>query len=152
MLLGAAASSGALSALFPGAARGGSELPGLPAGAREFSRVLGARRQWAELAAVLTSGRSLEDGEWDSLRAYLRTIYQTSADMDFLSEPWDKALRARAADGLKRFRGAVKAMDKPAAAKDVRKVAELHAQVMREFDAFFDVLREASTGGIPEEL
>lgn len=133
-------------------ARSAEELPGLPAGAREFSRLIAARKQWSELRAVLTSGRELEDKEWEGLRTYLRTIYQTTADMEYLSKPWEKELRAKADEKIKNLRRTLKGMDKPAAAKDVKRFAEMHAEVVEEFNGFFEVLREASTGGIPEEL
>lgn len=148
-LLVAAAGSLALTVL---PALSADNRPGLPAGAREFSRLLSARRQWGELRGLFASNRELEDGEWDSLRGYLRTIYQTSADMDYLAKPWDKALRERGNEVIKRFRATVKGMEKPAIDKDVGTFADMHAQAAREFDAFFSLLKEASVGDIPDEL
>lgn len=151
-ILGGVASGVVLSLLPTSPGLLAEEKPGLPAGAREFSRLLAAHRQWGELDGVLSDERELESKEWESLRAYIRTIYQASADMDFLAKGWDKGLRGRGDEVIKRFRVTVKGMDKPASAKDKVGFREMYMEASRDFDGFFELLKEASAGDVPDEL
>lgn len=128
------------------------EKPSLPGGAAQFSRLLAAQRQWNSLDKVVYGDRQLESDEWESLRGYLRTVYAVSGDMAYLTKVWDKPLRNRGQEVIKRFRATVKEMDKPAIARDITKFASMYAETGKNFEEFFELLKEASVKDIPDEL
>lgn len=134
------------------AASHAEDSPGLPRGAREFSRLLSAQKQWSELHAVFDANRTLDDSEWNSLRGYLRSVYAVSGDMEFMVRGWERDLRKRGEEVAKRFRATVKEMDKPAIAKNVRDFRKMHGKTEGIFDEFFALLKQASVGDIPDEL
>lgn len=125
----------------------------LPNGARQFSQVVSAQRQWASVTDAFADGREPDDTEWNNLRTYLRAVYAVSGDMDFLARRWEK--KSRRDEGLKsisQFRKAVKDLDKPAIEHDVAAFLNGHKHVASLFDDFFNGLKEDTVGDMPAEL
>lgn len=129
-----------------------SEDVKLPDGARQFSAIVSAQRQWRTLLTAFADDRTLEDSEWTNIRTYLRAVYKVSGDMDFLSKKWKGARRDNAKNVIRSFRTSVKDLDKPAADKDNHRFIEGHAKVSQLFDDFFEQLKSDTVGSVPSEL
>lgn len=124
----------------------------LPDGARQFSQVISAQKQWDTIKDSFKDGHEPDDGEWKNLRTYLRMVYAVSGDMDFLTKKWEKTRRQSGQEAISAFRKAVRAMDKPAADQDVAGFLEGHEQVASLFVQFLDVLKQDTIGDMPEDL
>lgn len=124
----------------------------LPDGARQFSQVITAQKQWDSVKDAFKDGHEPDDGEWRNLRTYLRMVYAVSGDMDFLTKKWEKSRRQTGQEAISAFRKAVKAMDKPAADQDIPGFLAGHEQVALLFVQFLDVLKQDTVGDMPEDL
>lgn len=129
-----------------------SEEARLPNGARQFSSVVSAQRQWGGLPSAFADGRVPDDKEWENIRVYLRAVYGIGDDMNFLTKTWKGERRNEGTKLIQTFRKAVKDLDKPAAAKDVSAFLDGHSRVVSLFDDFFNQLKGDSVGDMPSEL
>lgn len=128
------------------------DIGGLPPGAAHFTQVVASQRKWMSLRAAFDN-RKLEESEWESIRGLLRTTYAVSADMEFLAKRWrDASLREAGLAVIKRFRTEVKALDKPALARDAEAFLTGYDGVGGLYDEFFARLRDDSVGDMPDEL
>lgn len=128
------------------------EMPSLPGGAAQFSRILAARTRWIELGEAIAKRGEISHDEWQNARAYLRAFYSIGDDMLFLANPWDAKLKEQAARVAKTLRKTVKAMDTPAKKEDVDGFIRLHGESTQLVDKFFAILKDATVSDIPEEL
>lgn len=128
------------------------ENGGLPAGAKQFSQVITAQRQWKQVPDAFKDGREPDDAEWENLRTYLRAVYAVSMDMAFLTKRFEKETRDKVGRVITSFKGEVKAMDKPALKKDAAAFLQGHKKVEMLFDEFFGLLQEQTVGDMPAEL
>lgn len=126
-------------------------LPGLPEGARQFSNVLGAQRQWNSLLPVLQS-ENIRKEDWDNIRAYLRSVYSVSGDMEYVCKRWDAGAKQSGVEIIREFRLLVKGLDTPAIAKDATSFIVGHEKVATLFTRFLSAVVDAGVGGIPDEL
>lgn len=124
----------------------------LPDGAKQFSQVISAQRQWKSVPDAFSNGRVPEDADWENLRTYLRAVYSVSGDMDFIARGWEKARKEVGMKTISAFRTAIKAMDKPAKSRDAPAFLEAHAKVASLFDDFFNLLKQDTVGDMPAEL
>lgn len=124
----------------------------LPDGARQFSSIVSAQRQWDTLLNAFAEGRMPEEKEWDNIRGYLRAVYRIGDDMDFLTKGWGGDRRKEGAQLIGRFRKAVRDLDKPAASKDAPAFLDGHSKVVSLFNDFFNQLKSDSAGDVPSEL
>lgn len=129
-----------------------SEEARLPNGARQFSSVVSAQRQWGGLPSAFADGRTPDDKEWENIRVYLRAVYGVGDDMKFLTKTWRGERRSEGTKLIQTFRKAVRDLDKPAAAKDVSAFLDGHSRVVGLFDDFFNQLKGDSVGDMPSEL
>lgn len=124
----------------------------LPNGARQFSQVVSAQRQWASVIEAFANGRVPDDAEWGNLRKYLRAVYAVSGDMDYLARRWEKSRRDAGLNTISDFRKAIKALDKPASRQNAKEFLEGHAKVAELFEGFFNTLKQDTVGDMPAEL
>lgn len=129
-----------------------SEEARLPNGARQFSSVVSAQRQWGGLPNAFADGRVPDDKEWENIRVYLRAVYGIGDDMDYLTKTWKGERRKEGTQLIKSFRKAVRDLDKPAASKNVPAFLDGHSRVVVLFDDFFNQLKSDSVGDMPSEL
>ncbi|KAA8500008.1 hypothetical protein FVE85_7593 [Porphyridium purpureum] len=121
----------------------------LPKGAQTFQNIVGAQRQWDQLAQLVSSkGKGLSEEDWDSLRTYLRQAYKIGNDMEtYTSTVANKDELRKLASS---FRKQVKEMDVPGKNKDADEFYKQNRQVAELFNAFFAMLARESD--MPDEL
>lgn len=124
----------------------------LPNGARQFSQIISAQRQWSSLKEAFANGHEPDEAEWQNIRTYLRGVYAVSADMDYLTQRWEDTRKDVGLQTIKQFRKDVKALDKPAIGKDVVEFLKGHAQVEQLFITYLEQLKQDSVGDMPDEL
>lgn len=125
----------------------------LPAGVREFNALLVARRQWDDIAKAVRDRHDVMSAEeWSNIRGYLRKLYQNAAAMETLSRSFDdkRGAKKAAMQVYREFCREVRALDKPAEARDWRAFLDGHARSVDKLSEFFDILQSAS--GVPDEL
>lgn len=128
------------------------EIGQLPDGAKQFSQVISAQRQWRQVPDAFANGHEPDDKEWENLRTYLRAVYAVQADMVFLTKRFEQERKQNAQKTISAFKTAVKAMDKPAKSRDVPAFLQGQAEVASLFEQFFSILQEQTVGDMPLEL
>lgn len=126
--------------------------PSLPRGAREFNSFRAAQMQWVQVGDVVKADRDIADDEWSGLRAFLRVFYKVADDMEFLSSNFSDAAKKRVSTITKDMRKTVKGMDKAAIRKDRSEFGKMYALVASGVDEFYELLKTATVGDIPEDL
>lgn len=130
-------------ALFVGAeganAKGVGE-GGLPPGVAEFQRVLLSKKQWNDIGKRVETGHAeMDQKEWENVQGFLRKFYAAGDDMTLLAKVFSKSEQDEVAEVVKTFRKAVKAIDKPAAAKDWEAFMVEHKKIAGYVQDFLDI-------------
>merc|ERR1712232_881310 len=116
-------------------------------GARQEDRIRRGLDAWRKLATKLVDMKAtpagISDDEWTNTQGFLRRLYGLREDMGYLSRgfPPDKAKKADAF--IETFKKKVKAMDKPAKAKNLDQFLEEHKVVVGYLEEWFDFLNDA---------
>lgn len=129
-----------------------NELPQLPNGARQFSQIISAQRQWTSLKDAFADDHVPNEAEWQNIRTYLRGVYSVSGDMEFLTKRWVGSRKEVGLKTIREFRKLVKALDKPAIKQDVEEFLKGHAEIEQLFVTYLEQLKEDTVGDMPDEL
>jgi hypothetical protein len=122
---------------------------GLPEGARQFSAVLAAQRDWNAIAKRLQDSSSSEvsDKEWQNISFFLRRLYGASDDMAGMAKGLSGSLQPGAVTLVKDFKAAVKAADPAVNGKDAAGTLKAYAQTAKILDEFLALFND-----VPDEL
>ena len=93
-----------------------------------------------------------------NIQGFLRKFYDTGKDMEEVAKAFSPDEQKAVAEVAKAFKKGVKAIDKPAAAKDADEFMTQHAQLLAYINDFQDIRAgkkkevAASAAGVPDEL
>jgi len=113
---------------------------GLPPGIAEFQRVLLSKKQWNDIGNRVQNGHGeMDEKEWQNVQGFLRKFYGAGDDMNLIAKAFSKDDQAAVADVVKSFHKAVKAIDKPAAARNWEQFMVEHKQIADYVQNFLDI-------------
>uniref|UniRef100_A0A7S0VM21 Uncharacterized protein n=1 Tax=Hemiselmis tepida TaxID=464990 RepID=A0A7S0VM21_9CRYP len=161
-LLGGAAAAAGLAVLggkaeVVGAKEKSQEEGGLPPGLKEYFDLMKSKKAWADIGKRVSEGHGeMDDAEWTNIQGYLRGFYGKGDDMNKLAQRFTSKEREAVAENTKLFKKAVRAIDKPAAAKDWEEFTKQHAEIngylLRWFDIRAGKLEESPANSVPDEI
>jgi len=121
---------------------------GLPDGARHFSAVLAAQRDWHAIAKRLQEGGSdVSDKEWQNISLFLRKLYGASDDMAAMAKGLSGSSQQSATKLVKDFRAAVKAADPDINKKDAAGTLKAYNETIKMLNDFLELFND-----VPDEL
>jgi len=140
-----AAAAGAATPAFAGPPVGEG---GLPDGARHFSAVLAAQRDWNAIAKRLQEGGSdVSDKEWQNISLFLRKLYGASDDMAAMAKFLSGSSQQTATKLVKDFRAAIKAADPAVNKKDATETLKAYNETIKMLNDFLELFND-----VPDEL
>mmetsp|Transcript_83519 Transcript_83519/g.215088 ORF Transcript_83519/g.215088 Transcript_83519/m.215088 type:complete len:1240 (-) Transcript_83519:194-3913(-) len=116
----------------------------LPNGARQEDRLRKGSDAWKELAVKLKGMEAISDEEWQNTQGFLRRLYTLNDDMIYLSRGFPADQKKKADELIDAFKKDVKALDKPAKAKDLPAFMDGHAKVVVYLKDFQESLQDAT--------
>ena len=132
---------------------------GLPPGIAEYVGVVRSKKQWTQIGKRVSEGKDeIPDEEWKNIQGFLRKFYDTGKDMEEVAKAFSPDEQKAVAEVAKAFKKGVKAIDKPAEAKDADEFMTQHAQLLAYINDFQDIRAgkkkevAASAAGVPDEL
>ena len=132
---------------------------GLPPGIAEYVGVVRSKKQWTQIGKRVSEGKDeIPDEEWKNIQGFLRKFYDTGKDMEEVAKAFSPDEQKAVAEVAKAFKKGVKAIDKPAAAKDADEFMTQHAQLLAYINDFQDIRAgkkkevAGSAAGVPDEL
>jgi len=133
------------------------EEGGLPPGLKEYFELMKTKKAWADIGKRVSEGHGeMDDKEWQNIQGYLRGFYGKGDDMNMLAQRFTAKEREAVVENTKVFKKAVRAIDKPAAAKDweefMKQHAEINGYLLRWFDIRAGKLEETPAGSVPDEI
>uniref|UniRef100_A0A7S1ZV81 Uncharacterized protein n=1 Tax=Trieres chinensis TaxID=1514140 RepID=A0A7S1ZV81_TRICV len=150
LTFGLTAASIVTSGAFPQAAVADvSDGNALPTGAKEFSRVLKVKADFANIGKrVAENGDEIDSKEWEKISQYLRTVYSAGEDMKVIAKGmYDPEKKKRAAELIKVVQKAAQAGEIPVSQKNAKGFLVIQEKVIAQLDEFFDLLQD-----VPDEL
>mmetsp|Transcript_30385 Transcript_30385/g.70442 ORF Transcript_30385/g.70442 Transcript_30385/m.70442 type:complete len:210 (-) Transcript_30385:39-668(-) len=121
---------------------------GLPDGAKQFESLVRAKREWNKLGkSIATRHEEYSAEEWKNVALFLRQLYSTGDDMNFMARSFDKTKRGEATELIKRFQDRVKGAAPAADKKDWEELLAVQKDTIGDINKFFDLLIDA-----PEDL
>ncbi|CAM9246196.1 unnamed protein product [Discosporangium mesarthrocarpum] len=121
---------------------------GLPDGARQFSNLVKIQKDWIALGKTISArGSELSPEEWKNVAFFLRRVYQTGDDLNFLAGGLDPTKKKTALSLVKGIQTEVEAADKPVKVQDVEKFLEAQVSVQGKLETFMDLFAD-----VPDEL
>lgn len=120
---------------------------GMPEGARQFSSVLAAQRDWAAIAKRVQDGSDVSDKEWQNIAFFLRRLYGAGDDMAGMAKGLSPSAQPGAVALIKSFKAAVKTTDPAVVAHDAAAVAKAYKETNRMLDEFLELFND-----VPDEL
>ena len=129
-----------------------SSAPPAPASARvESARENRPPRERARArpprGAVRRRKENIDDKEWDGVPQFLRKLYDAGDDMLFMSKAMDASKKEQAKVLATDFKAQVKAVDRPAQAKDRDAVVKTYKSTSGIMQSFLDLASD-----VPDEL
>eukprot|EP00960_Hanusia_phi_P056440 763270-Hanusia_phi.AAC.1 len=131
---------------------------GLPGGLAEYMSIIKSKKQWGEIGNRVANGHAdMSEEEWKNVQGYLRKFFDTAKEMEVVSKAFSPDEQKAVAEVAKEFRKAVKAIDKPAAAKDWETFIAQHKVILGYIDEFQDIRAgkkklQSNSQSVPDEL
>ena len=97
--------------------------------------------------AVRRRKENIDDKEWDGVPQFLRKLYDAGDDMLFMSKAMDASKKEQAKVLATDFKAQVKAVDRPAQAKDRDAVVKTYKSTSGIMQSFLDLASD-----VPDEL
>lgn len=120
---------------------------GLPDGAKQFDRFRTVQAEWDRFGARLAKA-DIDAAEWEGVPSFLRRLYDAGDDMVFMSKGFPaKENKAKAEALAKEFRATIRAVDRPAQAKDRDAVLAAYKATAANMATFLEL-----SSDVPEEL
>mmetsp|Transcript_36229 Transcript_36229/g.122678 ORF Transcript_36229/g.122678 Transcript_36229/m.122678 type:complete len:172 (+) Transcript_36229:62-577(+) len=118
----------------------------LPDGALQFDRFRKVQAEWNRFGSRLEK-ENIDDKEWDGVPQFLRKLYDAGDDMLFMSKAMDASKKEQAKVLATDFKAQVKAVDRPAQAKDRDAVVKTYKSTSGIMQSFLDLASD-----VPDEL
>lgn len=118
----------------------------LPEGAAQFDRFRKVQAEWDRLGGRLAK-EDIGEKEWDGVPSFLRKLYDVGDDMVFMSKALEPKKKDEAKALASDFKAQVKAVDRPAQARDRGAVVAAYKSTSGLMRTFLDL-----TSDVPDEL